>query len=174
VQLLPTEIEAIEKHLDKVIEHHPRLANPVEKRGFWKYDVEWWKILQKKKNGSCIFLDNCESLGQHACALHDTALREGLGLGEIKPLICRMFPLFILETEDTHIITCYSPDTHRVLFEDDYEEMRCLQSNRRPTERIYIVMHETLETLVGKDGYRKLAAEADKILARDESNGHKS
>lgn len=167
VQLLPTEIEAIDKHLPTVLERHPDVKKAVEKDGFWKYDSEWWKILSKKKNGSCVFLDHIDDLGMSACSLHSTALATGIDLPDIKPLICRMFPIFILETEDVNIVTFYSEETHRVLFDDDYERMECLHDNDLATDYVYLFMRGTLESLVGKDGYEKIAAHADKVFARD-------
>jgi Fe-S-cluster containining protein len=169
VQLLPTEIEAIEKNLDRVFKRHPRLERHVEKRGFWKYDDEWWKILRKKKDGSCIFLDHSEELGMSVCALHSTALSEKIPLPKIKPLICRMFPIFLLESDDVHVVTCYGERTHRILFDDDYETMNCLHPNEYATDHVYRFMRSTLEALVGKDGYTKIEREADQILAADES-----
>jgi Protein of unknown function (DUF3109) len=165
VQLLPTEIEAIERQIDLVLPHHPDVARHVRKHGFWKYDSEWWKIFQKKKNGSCAFLTWSEEMGMHVCSLHATALREGFPLERIKPLICRMFPLFLLETDDINIITFYCEETHRILFEDDYERMNCLHENEHAVDRVYIAMADTLRSLVGANGYEKLEREADRILA---------
>ncbi len=176
VQLLPTEIEAIEKHLPKVLAHHPAVKAHADAKGFWEHDEEWWKILQKKKRGDCVFLDQCGENGQSLCSLHATALREKMKLGDIKPLICRMFPIFILETDDVNIITFYCEETHPILFADDeYEKMHCLHANEHATEPVYRHMRDALLALVGEDGYAKIESEAKKILARDakktEGNG---
>ena len=47
--------------------------------------------------------------------------------------------------------------------------MNCLHPNQYATDHVYRFMRSTLEALVGKDGYAKIAREADKILAADES-----
>ena len=107
--------------------------------------------------------------GMSVCALHSTALSEKMPLEKIKPLICRMFPIFLLESDDVHVVTCYGERTHRILFDDDYETMNCLHPNQYATDQVYRFMRSTLEALVGKDGYAKIAREADKILAADES-----
>lgn len=166
VTLLPTEVAKIERHLGRVLAHHPRIRRHVERSGFWRHDEEWWTILQKKGDGTCVFLDWDERLGHH-CALHATALREGLPVAAIKPLICRMFPLFVLETDGQHIITCYGERTHRILHSDEYERMHCLHPNPRAGTPVYIVLRGALETLLGARGYRQLAAKAEKILAKE-------
>jgi Fe-S-cluster containining protein len=171
VTLLPNEVEAIERRLAKVLAGHPAVRGHVEESGFWQHDADWWRILQKKRDGTCVFLDHSEKLGFH-CSLHATALRERIPVSSIKPLICRMFPLVVLEADGDHIITCYGEKTHRVLHSDNYETMNCLHPNCYAGTPVYIQMRSTLETLIGPEGYRVLAAKAEKILAKDEGNGH--
>jgi hypothetical protein len=171
VQLLPTEVEAIERHLPKVLAGHADVAGHVAEHGFWRYDEEWWKILQKKGDGSCAFLTYSPEMGQHVCGLHATALRERISLAQIKPLICRMFPIFLLETGDQHILTCYGPETHRLLFDEEYTRMNCLHDNPHATDHVYRALRGALEALIGPEGYRQLAEAAEEILARDTGNG---
>jgi hypothetical protein len=166
VQLLPSEIPMVERHLDAVFEDNPRTRRAVGEEGFWEYDEEWWKILRKKEDESCVFLTHSDELGRQVCALHATSLKRGIPLEEIKPLICRMFPLFLLETDDINIITFYSPDTHRLLFEEEYTRMNCLHKNEYMEDRVYVYMKQTLVDLVGEEGYALLDREAERILRK--------
>lgn len=58
-------------------------------------------------NGLCIFMSH----DQRGCVLHRTALEEGWALGDIKPAICRLFPMSW--TADSIIVA------------EEYEEYSC-------------------------------------------------
>ncbi len=166
VQLLPTEVEMIERHLPAVMAGHADVAKHVRRHGFWTHDREWSKIIQKKRDGSCAFLTYHPGLRQQVCSLHATALRDGIPLPAIKPLICRMFPVFLLESsEGQHIITCYSEKTHPLLFEEEYTRMNCLHANDRATEPVFRALRNGLTALLGEEGYGLLCREAERILA---------
>ncbi|HEX4421541.1 MAG TPA: DUF3109 family protein [Kofleriaceae bacterium] len=92
-------------------------------------------------DGFCIFLAH----DQRGCVLHRTALEEGWKLGDIKPAVCRLFPL--------------SWETDAIVVADEYTEYSCAHVEG-PT--LYRITRDTLAELFGAP----LVAELDRVEAQ--------
>lgn len=81
-------------------------------------------------DGLCIFLQH----DQRGCALHRTALEEGWALGDIKPAICRLFPLSWM--------------TDAIVVADEYMEYSCAHVEG-PT--LYRISRDAIGELFGAE-----------------------
>jgi len=95
-------------------------------------------------DGVCIFLAH----DQRGCALHRTALEEGWALGDIKPAICRLFPLSWM--------------TDAIVVADEYLEYSCAHVDG-PT--LYRISRDTIGELFGAPLVAAMDAVEAQVLA---------
>ena len=91
------------------------------------------------ESAGCVFL---EHTGARGCGLHRAALVHGFDPDEIKPSVCRLYPL-------TH-------DERRLGFSPDFDRYSCANGGG---PRVYRLMRETLRAAFGSE----LIAELDRV-----------
>jgi len=89
------------------------------------------------ESSGCVFLQH----DQRGCALHRAALQSGFDPDEIKPAVCRLYPLAI---DGDHVLG----------LSDDYSRYSCAGHPGGPS--LYRVMRGTLADLYGRHLVRKL------------------
>ena len=94
----------------------------------------------------CVFLQH-DSRG---CALHRAALEHNFPPPEIKPAVCRLYPL--------------SYSDHTIWLSDDYYRYSCANDPSGPT--VYKLLRPSLVTLFGRSLVRRLDALERSFLAR--------
>ena len=82
-------------------------------------------------NSGCIFLNH---EGDRGCGLHAAALKHGFDPAEIKPSVCRLYPL--------------SLDEGRLGLSPDFDRYSCANSG---TSNIYVVLRGALGEMFGDD-----------------------
>lgn len=103
----------------------------------------------RSDNSGCVFLAHVD--GGRGCGLHRAALESGFAPEEIKPAICRLYPL--------------SVDGDFVLgFSDDFERYDCAHDPAGPT--LYRLMRGVLADLYGEPLVRKLDQVEQRLLGR--------
>jgi hypothetical protein len=90
-------------------------------------------------SSGCVFLEHTAARG---CGLHRAALIHGFEPDEVKPSVCRLYPL-------TH-------DAGRLSFSPDFERYSCANSSG---PRVYRLMREALRATFGAE----LIAELDRV-----------
>jgi Fe-S-cluster containining protein len=94
------------------------------------------RVDMSKEAGRCVFLGH----DQRGCALHRAALESGFAPEEIKPVVCRLYPLSFAEAA--------------LGLADDFEWYNCAHHQGGPS--VYRVMRDTLLSVYGEDCVRAL------------------
>ena len=84
----------------------------------------------------CVFLDHT---GPRGCGLHKAALEYGFSPAEIKPAVCRLYPLYL--------------DEGHLALSSDFDRYSCANDG---DQSVYRVMREELANLYGDDLVRTL------------------
>jgi Fe-S-cluster containining protein len=104
------------------------------------------RLEMQREDGRCVFLGH----DGRGCALHRTALEHGFPPEEIKPVVCRMYPLSFGEG--------------LLGIADDFEWYSCAHHADGPS--IYRVMRDTVAQVYGEDCVRALDRVEDSVLRR--------
>jgi hypothetical protein len=99
------EIRRIERVLPRVREIRDVGAAIDRAGGFWKTD-EGSPWLRERPDGACVFL-SARPGGPALCTLHEWALSAGRDHRRLKPEVCSLFPLYLVEWEDAVLVTSY-------------------------------------------------------------------
>ena len=117
----------------------------------------WWKrqdggeSLRVRKNGACVFL-SAPPGGIPRCSIHEWALSKGLDHRKLKPEICCMFPLYMVQWGDEVFVTSYgSPlmvemDPHE---EDRIESFVCINPPPGVGRPLVIEQRDEIEYRIG-------------------------
>jgi Fe-S-cluster containining protein len=97
-------------------------------------------------DGRCIFTAH----DQRGCAIHRTALEEGMAVGSIKPAICRLFPL--------------SWETEAIVIAEEYMEYSCGHTDG-PT--LYQLARPSIVEIFGEPLARAMDAVEAQVLASE-------
>jgi hypothetical protein len=97
-------------------------------------------------NGACVFLAH----DRRGCALHRTALEEGWNVGDIKPAICRLFPL--------------SYETDAIVIAEEYMEYSCGHTDG-PT--LYQLARPSIAEIFGQPLVAAMDAVEAQVLAAE-------
>jgi hypothetical protein len=99
------------------------------------------------ESSGCVFLQH----DRRGCALHRAALQHGFAPEEIKPAVCRLYPLAL-------------DGDHTLGLSDDYARYSCAGHAGGPS--LYRVMRGTLADLYGRTLIRKLDQVERELLGR--------
>jgi hypothetical protein len=99
-----------------------------------------------KEDSGCVFLQH----DGRGCALHRTALQHGFAPEEIKPAVCRLYPL--------------SFGDGILGFSDDFNDYSCAGDTSGPT--VYRLMRGVVDDVFGRDLVRLLDAAEQRVLGR--------
>jgi hypothetical protein len=99
-----------------------------------------------EESSGCVFLQH----DQRGCALHRAALQGGFAPEEIKPMVCRLYPLAFGES--------------LLGLSDDYPRYSCADDASGPT--LYRLMRETLGSIFGLGLIRQLDTLERRVLGR--------
>jgi len=110
-------------------------------------DVPGGKVLRTSvANGGCVFLSH----DKRGCAIHRVSIEQGWDFREIKPHICRLFPLTYTEGG--------------ICIADDYADYSCAFDPSAPS--LYRVQRSALADVFGEELVIAMDAAEAKVLAR--------
>jgi hypothetical protein len=108
VPLGPGERARIERVLPEIRAMHD-VDRAIRAAGGWRRRLEGAEWLRTRSSGACVFL--AAPRGEvPRCTLHEWALANGRDHRRVKPEICCLFPLYIVQLGDEILLTAYGSD----------------------------------------------------------------
>ena len=157
--------------VDELPEDHPlKEGDSVEWEAVFQYDEDdnQRSLRMTGALGACLF--NFYEDGRGYCAIHRAALKVGASPASWKPVTCLLWPLAVdrfKRDDDSYAwyLTVYCKE-NADLFEQDQDRPApaCMDDDSKEYPPVYESMRDELEHLFGRDWYRKLLRDIDRLL----------
>ncbi|MEQ1566284.1 MAG: hypothetical protein ABMA64_11650 [Myxococcota bacterium] len=164
VGISPAEETAVAAALGRVA----RYLAPIDER--WARGAPAWRDddTLTRPGGRCVFAHRAPGL---RCALHEVEDLDGLPRGALKPLPCRLFPLFVVDLGDgRRLLTAVHRRTAAIAETYPARRFPCLVDAARPP--LWESCRDTLVELFGSRTYRAIDAEMRRHATAAPAAGH--
>lgn len=131
--------------------------------GWWKRQQgsEW---LRTRKGGACVFLSAPPGLPPR-CSIHEWALSQGIDHRTVKPEICCLFPLYLVQFGEEILITAYGSDLMKQADPDEADRIATFVCTDPPPGIGRPLLVDQADEIAYRIGARRWSAVVTKLRA---------